>query len=385
MTTCLSCEPALRFDVAPDLVATTPAEERHLDRDRVRMLVASADGLEDRFAADLPELLRAGDVLVVNDSQTIPASLPGRTTDGEPVELHLSTVLPGSGVTPASALRATRSKWVVELRRPAAGGSRPGASDRAGTVVLLPAGAELRVGAAHRGGPAPFRLWEATLTTARPLAGYLDAVGEPIRYDYVARPWPIAAYRTEFGDVPGSAEMPSAGRPLTRHLLRRLADAGVQVERVTLHCGVSSGEAGEPPYDEWLSVPARTAEEVSRARRDGRRVVAVGTTVVRALESAADGHGAVRPGEGWTDLVIGPRRGIDTVDGILTGWHEPQASHLAMLEAAAGRELLCASYRAALDRGYLWHEFGDVHLIIAERARRPGGKARYSGGGSFLR
>ncbi len=371
MTTCLSCDPALSFDLAPDLVATSPAEERRLDRDGVRMLVASDDGLQDRLASDLPEVLRAGDVVVVNDSQTIPASLPGRTTDGEPVELHLSTVVPESGDDPASALRASRSEWVVELRRPAAGGSRPEPADRAGTVVRLPAGAELRVGAAHGDGPSAFRLWEATLRTPRPLAGYLDVVGEPIRYDYVARPWPITAYRTEFGDVPGSAEMPSAGRPLTRRLLHRLAHGGVQVARLTLHCGVSSGEAGEPPYAEWRSVPARTAEEVSRARRDGRRVIAVGTTVVRALESSADGRGGVRAAEGWTDLVVDAGREIDTVDGILTGWHEPQASHLAMLEAVAGRDLLCASYRAALDRGYLWHEFGDVHLLIAECSRRP--------------
>jgi S-adenosylmethionine:tRNA ribosyltransferase-isomerase len=369
VTACLTCEPALRFDLGPELIATTPPEHRHVARDEVRMLIASADGIEDRRAGDLPDVLRVGDVLVVNDSQTLPASLPGRTADGTAVEVHFSTVLPASGDTPAAALSATRSRWLVELRRPAPGGSRPSPANHAGAAVTASGGAQLRVGGPHAAGQAsgattPLRLWEATVCTPRPLLEHLEAFGEPIRYGYVAAPWPIAAYRTAVGVVPGSAEMPSAGRPLTGRLLRRLAEKGVQVERITLHCGVSSGEAGEPPYAEWLSVPERTAETVSRARRDGRRVIAVGTTVVRALESAGDGRGGVRPAQGWTDLVVTPERGVDTVDGILTGWHEPEASHLAMLEAVAGRSLLCESYRAALDRGYLWHEFGDVHLLL---------------------
>ncbi len=374
MTVCLTCDPALRFDLGPDLIATTPAEHRHLARDEVRMLVASADGIEHRRAADLPDVLRVGDVLVVNDSQTLPASLPGCTSDGRAVEVHFSTVLPASGDTPAAALSATRSRWLVELRRPAPGGSRPSLTNHAGAAIELPGGAQLRVGEPHAaaqalGGTTPVRLWEATVSTPRPLLDHLEAFGEPIRYGYVAAPWPIAAYRTGVGVVPGSAEMPSAGRPLTGRLLSRVAAKGVQVERITLHCGVSSGEAGEPPYAEWRSVPGRTAEAVSRARRDGRRVVAVGTTVVRALESAGDGRGGVHPTQGWTDLVVTPERGVDTVDGILTGWHEPEASHLAMLEAVAGRALLCESYRAALDRRYLWHEFGDVHVLLPGSGR----------------
>jgi S-adenosylmethionine:tRNA ribosyltransferase-isomerase len=253
---------------------------------------------------------------------------------------------------------------VVELRRPLPGGSAPSYADRTGAVVTVPGGAMLRVLGSHPAGATRSRLWVAELATPRPLGSWLDEYGEPIRYAHVDGRWPISAYRTAYGDVPGSAEMPSAGRSLTPALLDRLRSRGVEVRHLVLHCGVSSLESGDPPYAEWYAVPATTAAAIARARARGRRVVAVGTTVVRALESAADGSGRVRPGAGWTDLVITPERGVSSVDGLLTGWHEPAASHLWMLEALAGRELLCASYRAALDHGYRWHEFGDVHLLL---------------------
>jgi S-adenosylmethionine:tRNA ribosyltransferase-isomerase len=127
---------------------------------------------------------------------------------------------------------------------------------------------------------------------------------------------------------------------------------------------VASPEASEPPYPERYRVPAPTARLVNVTRADGGRVVAIGTTVVRALETVADRRGEVHPGEGWTELIVTPERGVRAVDGLLTGWHEPEASHLAMLEAVAGRELLERSYAAGLAEGYLWHEFGDVHLVL---------------------
>jgi S-adenosylmethionine:tRNA ribosyltransferase-isomerase len=131
-----------------------------------------------------------------------------------------------------------------------------------------------------------------------------------------------------------------------------------------LHTGVSSLEAHEPPYAEYYRVPAETAHAVNDTKRRGGRVVAIGTTVVRSLETVVDERGHVNPGEGWTETVITPERGVRAVDGLLTGWHEPEASHLDMLEAVAGRDLIEHSYNAALDAGYLWHEFGDVHLIL---------------------
>ena len=365
MTVCLECSPSLSFEVPDALVASVPPEERGVPRDGVRMLVAAASGdLRHAVAADLPEVLRPGDLLVVNTSQTLPAALMGYTDEGEAIAVHLSTVLPGDGRTPADALRSAVAPWVVELRRPVRGGTTPSYVDRTGAVVTIAGGATLRVLASHPAGSANSRLWAVELTTPGPLGPWLAEHGEPIRYSHIDGGWPLAAYLTEHGDTPGSAEMPSAGRPLTHALLNRLRDRGVQIAPLVLHCGVSSLESHDPPYAEWYSVPPQTARAVNRARERGQRVVAVGTTVVRALESSVDAAGDVYPRQGWTELVITPERGVSVVDGLLTGWHEPEASHLSMLAALAGHDPLCESYRAALEHGYRWHEFGDVHLLL---------------------
>jgi S-adenosylmethionine:tRNA ribosyltransferase-isomerase len=158
--------------------------------------------------------------------------------------------------------------------------------------------------------------------------------------------------------------MPSAARGFTRRLLRRLSAQGVDLATITLHTGVSSAEAGERPHAEWMRVDERAAAMVRAARGEGRRVIAVGTTVVRALETASDHDGTVRSTQGWTDEVITPERGVRAIDGLLTGWHEPAASHLDLIEAVAGRPTLERSYAAAIDGDYLWHEFGDFHLIL---------------------
>jgi S-adenosylmethionine:tRNA ribosyltransferase-isomerase len=179
----------------------------------------------------------------------------------------------------------------------------------------------------------------------------------------------LSTYQNVFATVPGRAEMPSAGRPFTGAVLAALAARGVLVAPITLHTGVASAEASEPPYPEWFAVPAATARLVEHVRAGGGRVVAVGTTVVRALESAVhDGH--VRAGSGWTDLVIGPERGVHAVDGLLTGFHEPRASHLRMLAAVGGEPMLRLGYEAALRERYLWHEFGDVHLLLPSVSSR---------------
>jgi S-adenosylmethionine:tRNA ribosyltransferase-isomerase len=192
----------------------------------------------------------------------------------------------------------------------------------------------------------------------------LARYGEPIRYGYVAEPRPLEAYQTVYALTPGSAEMASAGRPFTAELLTRLAARGVMIAPITLHTGVSSPEHHEPPFPEQYAVPATTARLVGAVRGWGGRVVAVGTTVVRALETGAYADGTLQSGAGWTNLVITPERGVLAVDGLITGWHEPEASHLQMLEAFAGERLLARSYREALASGYLWHEFGDSHLIL---------------------
>jgi S-adenosylmethionine:tRNA ribosyltransferase-isomerase len=193
---------------------------------------------------------------------------------------------------------------------------------------------------------------------------YLHRHGKPIRYAYVPAEWPLDAYQTVFGLEPGSAEMPSAARPFTADLVTEIVARGVLVAPVTLHTGVSSPERGEAPYAERYRVPAETARLVNAVHEWGGRVIAVGTTAVRALESVARPDGTVTAGEGWTNLVVTPERGLSAVDGLLTGWHEREASHLHLVEAATGAELLERSYLAARVNGYRWHEFGDVHLIL---------------------
>jgi len=355
-------------------LATAPAEARGLARDGVRLLVAGPDGLRHRTAVELPKALRAGDLLVLNTSDTLPAAVTGVTADGERVEVHLSTLEPSPepSLEPSRAagypiaLGSTESRWVVEVRGGGPGGplgGEPSDVDRLGPgvdpLIRLAGGGQLRV----LQPTSSRRLWVASLRTPAPLLAWLTEHGNPIRYRYVSAPWPLAAYRTTYADTPGSAEMPSAGRAITPRVLRRLAARGVRVAGLLLHTGVSSLDTGEGPHPEWFEVPPSTAAAVAATRAEGGRVVAVGTTVVRALEAAADGDLPVGRA-GWTDLVITPDRAARTVDGLLTGWHEPAASHLLMLEAVAGRRLLVDSYAEAVAAGYRWHEFGDLHLIL---------------------
>ena len=326
--------------------AHEPPEARGLARDEVRMLVATGAGLTHARARDLPGHLRAGDIVVVNTSATLPAALPAHRADGTPLRLHLSTREGGE------------RRWVVELR---AGGERF-AGGRAGERLSLPGGAGATLLAPYLTGA---RLWLAELDTGwTPLLDYLDEHGAPIRYGHMAREWPLADYQTVFATHPGSAEMPSAGRPFTDALVRALAAREIAVARLTLHTGVSSQEAGELPYPERFAVPRPAARAINAARARGGRVVAVGTTVVRALETVARADGTVARGAGWTRHVVTPQSGVRAVDGLLTGWHEPEATHLLLLEAVGGRAVVEESYRAALASGYLWHEFGDVHLLL---------------------
>jgi S-adenosylmethionine:tRNA ribosyltransferase-isomerase len=231
----------------------------------------------------------------------------------------------------------------------------PYAIDR--SALPGPGGGEERTG--H--GP---RLWIATLRLPCPLDAYLAEHGFPIRYRYVKQGWPSSYYQTVYATEVGSAEMPSAGRAFTPELLTRLVARGVAVTPLVLHTGVASLEDHEPPYEEYYRVGEETARAVNAARAAGRRVIAVGTTVVRALETVTDGEGVTHPGSGWTRLVVTPERGVRAITALLTGLHEPRASHLAMLAALAGVDHLQRAYAEALREGYLWHEFGDLHLIL---------------------
>jgi S-adenosylmethionine:tRNA ribosyltransferase-isomerase len=344
------------FVLDPALEAREPPEARGLRRDEVRLLVSRAgDPYEishHRFV-ELPALLDPGDLLVINVSATVPAVLDSADRT---LVVHVSTPLPGGG-------------WAIELRTPERGSSRPyppwepgQPNELVGQRIELVGGACAVLRSRYSQ-----RLWVADLIGlgARTVTDYLLRYGRPIRYSYVDRDWPLSAYRSVFATEPGSAEMPSASRPFTDAVMTRLASSGVVVAPITLHTGVASLQAQEKPYPERFAVSADTARLVNQARAAGRRVIAVGTTVVRAIETAADADGTVAPAAGWTDLVVTPRRGVRAIDGLLTGFHEPRASHLMMLEAVVGRDLLEASYAEAIRRRYLWHEFGDVNLLVA--------------------
>jgi S-adenosylmethionine:tRNA ribosyltransferase-isomerase len=229
-------------------------------------------------------------------------------------------------------------------------------------VITLDAGAALIVGEPHPAGQA--RLWRARPRIDGGVSAFLARHGRPIRYAYVPRQWPLPEYQTVFAREPGSAEMPSAGRPFTGQVVTDLITRGVAMAPIALHTGVSSQEPGEPPQPERFSVPAATARLVNSTREAGGRVIAVGTTVTRALESATDPDGSVRERHGWTDLVLGPSRPANVVTGLVTGWHAPGASHLALLAAVAGSALVERAYAEAVRFEYRWHEFGDSCLLL---------------------
>jgi S-adenosylmethionine:tRNA ribosyltransferase-isomerase len=347
---------ALTFTLPPEREAHEPPEARGVPRDGVALLVSrgTADEISHHAFTDLPALLLPGDLLVVNNSATLPAAvrladsrLTGRTVPTG-LAVHFSTPLPDGD-------------WLIELREVRGGSTVPYRGGWPGQELELPGRAVMDLKKRFTE-----RLWRAGLSTA--VVPYLLRHGSPIRYSYVQRPWPIEAYQTVFGTTPGSAEMPSASRPFTPEIVARLVARGITFAPLTLHTGVSSLEGDEDPYPEPYDVPPATARLVNLTRQQGGRVIAVGTTVVRALETAARGPGAgphrVGAAAGWTEHIVTPSRPLLAVDGLVTGLHEPRSSHLRMLAAFAGLDLLGRCYAAAIDGGYLWHEFGDLHLLL---------------------
>src|SRR3984957_5447267 len=313
------------FALPAELEAHDPPEARGLARDGVRLLVSrrATQEVSHRVFRDLPGLLLPGDLVVVNDTGTLPAQVRA----GRELAVHFSTALPDGA-------------WLVELRAIKDKISRPNEAGFPAQVIDLPGGAALRVE-----GRAGGRLWRARLSVA--VVPYLLRYGLPIRYSYVSRDWPLAAYQTVFSRKPGSAEMPNASRPFTPAVVTDLVARGVVFAPLTLHAGVSSLEADEDPYPEPYDVPPATARLVNHVRSAGGRVIAAGTTVGRALETAASDSGLVAPSAGWTSHVVSPETGVRAVDGLLTGLHEPRSSHLRMLAAFAGPDLLRS-----------WHEAG---------------------------
>jgi S-adenosylmethionine:tRNA ribosyltransferase-isomerase len=336
----------INFSMPADRIAAAPAEDRGQTRDGVRLLVARADGLTNSHFDQIGRFLRPGDLTLVNTSATVAAALDARRSSGEQIVVHVSTALDDG-------------TWVIELR------TWPDAAHRitdaqAGETLSLTHGGTITLLNANSGP----RLWRSEVSLGTPFACYQMRYGRPISYGYLLGRFPLSAYQPIFAREPGSAEMASAGRPFSDALITDLVTRGIQFAPLLLHTGVSSLESGEPPEPERFRVPATTARLVNATREAGGRIVAVGTTVTRAIETVADPDGTVRAGHGWTDLVLGPHRPARVVTGLVTGWHEPEASHLLLLEAVAGRELVQSAYDEAVAQRYLWHEFGDSALLL---------------------
>ena len=351
--TTTALHPTTRFPVPAETTAPAPAEHRGVARDGVRLLVARTPAdVRHRVFRDLPDELEPGDLVVVNTSATIAAEADAASTTRGDVVVHVATHL-------------DEGTWVVELRS-APDARRAILDAEPGEVIALDGATVTLVAPYPRPHSSPTgvgnRLWRAAV--AGDLPRVLGRSGRPIAYGYLDRRYPLADYQTVFGIDPGSAEMPSAARPFTADLVTRLIAKGVVVSPVTLHTGLSSQEAGEAPQAERYSVPPVTAEAVNATKARGGRVVAVGTTATRALETVVGADGRVYPSSGWTERVISSDDPARVVDGLITGWHDPEASHLMLVESVAGSELTQAAYDAASSAGYLWHEFGDAGLLL---------------------
>lgn len=355
MSSLLTPHPVTRFVLPEDSVAAEPPEYRGLERDGIRLLAATTDGISHQHFRDLPQLLEPGDLLVVNTSPTLPAAVDVDLGNGERRPLHVSTPLDDGD-------------WVVEIRL--ADNSGPERGLAVGTTLEIPGGHTLQLRSAYPDTSArSTRLWRAAVPAAISHASYLRRYGRAITYGSQPQRFPLADYQTVYAldadsQPVGSAEMASAGRPISAQVLTRAMSRGIAVAPIVLHAGVSSPESHEPPMPERFAVPGFTGRLVEATRAAGGRVVAVGTTVVRALETAARPNGQVPASQGWTDLLLAPGRRPRVVSGLISGLHEPEASHLLLLEAVAGPQLVADAYAAAVAEGYLWHEFGDSMLFL---------------------
>jgi S-adenosylmethionine:tRNA ribosyltransferase-isomerase len=359
------------FSLPPELEAGEPPEARGLRRDQVRLMVSnySTDRVRHASFHDLPKFLTRGDVLVINTSRTRNAALLAVRADGTRLELHLSTHL----MEEYSKLPSGEAGdlWTIELRSLESNGkSRHFEGAEQGEILSLPGAAAAVLLGPYISDCDPDlqlpsqTLWLASVTLPSAVDDYLAQFGFPIRYNYVKDKWPLSYYQTVYATESGSAEMPSAGRPFTSELLMRLESKGVQIAPLILHTGVSNVDTHEPPYKEFYQVSSDTARLVNEARASGRRVIAVGTTVVRALETVTAAGGKVHAGEGWTCKVITPKYKLRSINALLTGYHEPEATHLAILQALVGPAHTRLAYNEALKHNYLWHEFGDLHLML---------------------
>lgn len=343
------------FTLPAELSAKEPAERRGIARDKVRLMIINRETYQVKHSRfdNLGEFLRPGDLLVFNTSRTLPAVLSGcELGQGKCMEIRLAQHLPDNS-------------WLALLLcqqgNPFACGLRSGMQLDFGQGLIG------TVGERNQNIP---RLWQMRFSkSGTELMDLLYRLGRPIRYEYVSAPWDLDYYQTVYAKEPGSAEMPSAGRAFTWKLLFELKRRGVETAYIVLHTGLSSYMDDEldlqhPASEEEYFISETAAQKINQTHRQGGRVIAVGTTVVRALESVADQAGNIDAGHGYTRLHITSEHRTQSVDGLLTGLHEPEASHLDLLTAFLPAAEIRSAYEEAVQQRYLWHEFGDLNLIL---------------------
>jgi S-adenosylmethionine:tRNA ribosyltransferase-isomerase len=347
----------ISFTLPPDLVAKEPPERRGVARDGVRLMAIdrSEYTIDHTFFYGIGKFLVPGDLMVFNTSRTLPASLVGYGEPAGPlVEIRLAEHLPDDSWLALLLCQNGNTPFSCGIHKEMQIKFEPG-------LVATVYDKDDRIQ----------RLWKISFSkSGTELMNSLYRIGNPIRYEYVSKPWDLDYYQTVYATYPGSAEMPSAGRPFTWKLLFELKRRGIRMAYISLHTGLSSYMDSDLDQrhissEEEYFVSLATAEQINKTRSLGGRIIAVGTTVVRALETvAADDKGILKGGHGYTRLHISSSYRLKAVDGLLTGLHEPEASHLDLLSAFLPARRIQEAYNDAIQRKYLWHEFGDMNLIL---------------------
>jgi S-adenosylmethionine:tRNA ribosyltransferase-isomerase len=342
------------FDLPDELSATKPPELRGVNRDAVKLLIINRnDGMTYHSTFNhLSDFLRSGDLLIFNSSRTLPASLKTINRGiNKPSEVRLAEHLPDD-------------TWLVlflfenEIQN--------NSLIKPGQKIEFESGLSAVVENPDSRNP---RLWKIKFSaTGAELIDIFYQIGKPIRYGYISAPLPLEYYMTVFAIDPGSSEMPSAGRAFTWKMLFDLKNKNIGTSFLTLHTGLSSYmdddlSSTHIVSEEEYFIPAGTAARIRTAKAKGGRIIAVGTTVVRALESSAYLTGKVVAGHSYTNLKITGEHNLKIANGLITGFHEPEASHLDLISAFLNPSQIVKAYEEAIEKKYLWHEFGDLCLI----------------------
>ena len=348
----INTKETIQFKLPELLACPEPTELRNIARDDVRLLVTKGDGSVDHsFFNRFSENLQAGDVLVVNTSATQAAAFPIEISKGRKGMVHFSTQI-------------NHEEWLVEIREIKGNKTIRWKDGAENEVFNLPNKGTIKLKSKFYENRDLLHLWTVEVNIDQDIQSYMQMYGQPIKYENLDKAYPLDYYQTYFSYQPGSSEMPSAGRGFTSLLVNKLLEKGIELVPVLLHTGVSSLEENEAPYPEYMELSPASAKIINKAKRTGRRIVAVGTTAVRAVESATNIQGEVVPYKGNTSLYIQNEYKMRTINAMLTGFHEPKASHLNMLQSLAGADHIDEAYNAAIDNNYYWHQFGDLHLIL---------------------